>query len=96
MEWRVGRRFKRERTYVYLWQTHVDIWQKPMQYCKAIILQLKIGLTLYIYVVAFKCQASFSYYQLCHVNQSSELSCTLKLSVISKSFFNKGIVKRKL
>ena len=42
MEWRVGRRFKRERTYVYLWQTHVDIWQKPMQYCKAIILQLKI------------------------------------------------------
>ena len=29
--------------YVYLWLTHVDIWQKPTQYCKAIILQLKIN-----------------------------------------------------
>ncbi|MDK7215580.1 hypothetical protein, partial [Corynebacterium pyruviciproducens] len=26
--------------YVYLWLIHVDIWQKPPQYCKAIILQL--------------------------------------------------------
>ena len=36
-----GGRFKRERTYVYLWQSHVDVWQKPTQHCKAIILQLK-------------------------------------------------------
>ena len=35
--------FKREETYVYLWLTHVDVWQKPTQYCKAIILQLKIN-----------------------------------------------------
>ena len=21
-------------THVYLWQIHVDIWQKPIQYCK--------------------------------------------------------------
>ena len=41
MGWQVGGRFKREGTYVYLWLIHVDIWQKPMQYCKAIILQLK-------------------------------------------------------
>ena len=40
----MGRRFKRERTYVYLWLTHVVIWQKPTHYCKAIILQLKIKL----------------------------------------------------
>ena len=26
-----------------IWLTHVDIWQKPTQYCKAIILQLKIN-----------------------------------------------------
>ena len=32
----------REGTYVYLWLTHVDVWQKSNQYCKAIILQLKI------------------------------------------------------
>ena len=25
--------------YVYLWLTHVALWQKPAQYCKAIILQ---------------------------------------------------------
>ena len=37
----VGRTFKRKGTYVYLWLTHADVWQKPTQYCKAIILQLK-------------------------------------------------------
>ena len=41
---KVGGRFKRERAYVYLWLTHVDIWQKPTQYCKVIIFQLKINL----------------------------------------------------
>ena len=39
----MGGRFKREGTYVYLWLIHVDVWQKPTQYCKAIILQLKIN-----------------------------------------------------
>ena len=43
MQWKVGGRFKREGTYVYLWLIHVDAWQKPTQYCKAIILQLKIN-----------------------------------------------------
>ena len=32
----------REGTYVYLWLIHVDIQQKPTQYCKAIIPQVKI------------------------------------------------------
>ena len=41
--WEVGGRFKREGTYVYLWLIDVDIWQKPTEYCKAIILQLKIN-----------------------------------------------------
>ena len=31
-------RFKWEGIRVYLWLIHVDIWQKPMQYFKAIIL----------------------------------------------------------
>jgi len=26
-----------------LWLIHVDVWQKPTQYCKAIIPQLKIN-----------------------------------------------------
>ena len=30
-------------TCVYLWLIHTDIWQKPMQYCKAIILQLEVN-----------------------------------------------------
>ena len=38
----VRRRFKREGIEVYLWLIHVDIWQKPTWFCKAIILQLKI------------------------------------------------------
>ena len=27
-----GRGFQRERIHVYLWPTHVDIWQKPSQH----------------------------------------------------------------
>ena len=38
----IGRRFKREGTYVCPWLIHADVWQKPTQNCKAIILQLKI------------------------------------------------------
>jgi len=37
----LGRRFKREGTYVYLQLIHVDIWLKPSQYCNIIILQFK-------------------------------------------------------
>ena len=33
----------REGTYVCLWLIHVDIWQKPTQQCKAVILQSKIN-----------------------------------------------------
>ena len=33
----------RGRGHVYLWLIHVDVWQKPTQYFKAIILQLKIN-----------------------------------------------------
>ena len=38
----MGERFKREGTHVCLWLIHVDMWWEP-QYCKAIILQLKIN-----------------------------------------------------
>ena len=37
-------RLKVGRTYVYLWLTHVVVWQKPTQHCKAVILQSKINL----------------------------------------------------
>ena len=42
MGWEVGGMFKRERTYVYLWLIHIDVWQRPAQCCETIILQLKI------------------------------------------------------
>ena len=42
MEKEVEGRLKREGTNVSLWLIHVDVWQKSTQYCKAIILQLKI------------------------------------------------------
>ena len=38
--WVVGGKLKREGTYLCLWLIHVDVWQKPTQYCRAIILQL--------------------------------------------------------
>ena len=40
--WEVGVDFKRVGTYVYLWLIDVDVWQKSIQNCKAIILQRKI------------------------------------------------------
>ena len=40
----VGGGFRRERTCVYLWPIHVDIWQKQSQYDKIIILQLGASL----------------------------------------------------
>ena len=43
MGWEVGGRLKKEGTYVYLWLIHADVWQRPTQYYKAIILQLKIN-----------------------------------------------------
>ena len=39
----VGGSFRRDGTYAYLHMIHVDVWQKPTQYCKTIILQLKIN-----------------------------------------------------
>ena len=35
----MGGRFKREGIYVYLRLIHVEVWQKTMKFCKAIILQ---------------------------------------------------------
>ena len=37
-----GRRGVQDRgTHVHPWLVHDDVWQKPPQYCKVIILQLK-------------------------------------------------------
>ena len=44
MGWEVGGRFQRVGTYVHWWLIDVDVRQKPTQYCKAIILQLKTNL----------------------------------------------------
>ena len=35
-------RFKRKGTHAYLWLIHVDAWQRPAQYCKAIVLTLSV------------------------------------------------------
>jgi len=47
----VGGRFKREGTYVNLWLINVEVWQKPKQYCKATILQLKINFLKRVWLV---------------------------------------------
>ena len=38
-----GREIQEGGTYVCLWLIHINIWQKPVQYCTTIILQLKIN-----------------------------------------------------
>ena len=42
--WEVGGTCQREGMYMYLLLIHADVWQKPTQHCKVIILQLKINL----------------------------------------------------
>ena len=37
-----GGGFRMRQEHVYLWPIHGDVWQKSSQYCKAIILQLKL------------------------------------------------------
>ena len=37
----VGRGFQDGWTHVHPWLIHVDVWEKPPQYCKPISLQLK-------------------------------------------------------
>ena len=39
-----GREVQGGGTSVSLWLIHVDVWQKPTQHCKALILQLNINL----------------------------------------------------
>ena len=41
MGWEMTGRFKTEGTYIYLWLTYVDVWQKPTKFFKVIIFQLK-------------------------------------------------------
>ena len=38
-QWLIGGGFWREGTYVCLWLICVDVWQRPTQYCRAIVLQ---------------------------------------------------------
>ena len=45
-------------THVHLWRIHVNVWEKPLQYCKVISLQLKkkkrfssLGVTLQVVLV---------------------------------------------
>ena len=48
----VGGVLETEGIYAYLWMIYVVLWQKPIQHCKAIILQLKIFLkvrAIYLY-----------------------------------------------
>ena len=43
MGWEEAGRLRTEGAHVYLCLIHDDVWQKPTQYCKATILQLKIN-----------------------------------------------------
>ena len=38
-----GREVQDGGAHVRLWLMHVDIWQKPRQYCETVILQLKMA-----------------------------------------------------
>ena len=55
--------------YAYLQSIHVHVWQKPTQYCKAIILHLKINLKNILKTTLEK----FIISDICEVAMKSEL-----------------------
>ena len=73
----MGQQFRREGTYLYLWLIHVDIEQKPIQYCKAIILQLKVNTLKKKKKNAFQVTVSFMMRRKRATNQTS-LVCFFK------------------
>ena len=50
----VAGRLIRERTFVYLWLVHIAVEQKSTQYCKKIILQLKMKKKLKVFLMFIK------------------------------------------
>ena len=51
----MGRGFKSGGRYVYLRLIHVDVWQKPTQHCKVIIIQLKINFKTHTIIILIIC-----------------------------------------
>ena len=91
MGWEVGRKFKMEGIYVYLWLIHVDVWQKPKQYCKAIILQLKMNKFFFFLRLKKK------YPQKSHPHsQSSTLSMRATCFSLNRSIFSSFFLHKKL
>ena len=51
-----------------MWLIHTDVWQYPTQYCKAIILQLKINL-----------KSNFKEEDICHCHSSTQTNMEASL-----------------
>ena len=85
--WEVGWRFKREWTYVYLWLIYVDVWQKPTQHYKAIILQLKINNFL-------KKNNFFMIRVVLHILEISISSCVWKIIALGDDSFRLILLKK--
>ena len=85
--WEVGWRFKREWTYVYLWLIYVDVWQKPTQHYKAIILQLKINNFL-------KKNKFFMIRVVLHILEISISSCVWKIIALGDDSFRLILLKQ--
>ena len=87
-------RFKRERAYAYLWLIHVDVGQKPAQYCKAIILLLKIKKNLKIHMERY---SMFLGLKNQHCENAYTIKCNLQIQCdhyqITNGIFHKTRTK---
>ena len=81
----VGRRSMREGTCVCLWMIHVDVWQKSSQYCKVIILKLKIKQKKF-----FNCVASVAESRQCVYTYICIIHYISNVFVCLKFFHNKN------
>ena len=71
-------RLKKEGTYVSLWLIHVDVWQIPTWYCRAIILQLKKN--------KFNYEKSFLFCSTVHAFLCIVLCLSIKVLIFFKCF----------
>ena len=88
---KVGERALGWGTHVYLWLIHVNVWQKLSQYCKVMILQLKIKLKLKKLAIAH-----FSLLLACKILQASKESQILSSFSFPRPSFTKSNCSSKM
>ena len=92
MEREVGEGYRRDEKHVCPWRIHVDLWQKPSQYFKVIILQLKkkkksymnVSLPFNLAISLLGCILRIYFYVKSYLYNTADISISGKLGIVQK------------